>query len=72
MYLSVCIPQEFYVADALDDRAFVLDELHKAYHHYIKVRYAPQNISRGWVWKKTAVLILLRHTPSCWGGHFCV
>jgi hypothetical protein len=25
------------VADALDDRAFILDELHKAYHHYIKV-----------------------------------
>ena len=29
--------EEFHVTDALDGRWFVLDKLHKAYHHYIKV-----------------------------------
>ena len=28
---------EFYVANALDGRTFILNEFHKAYHHYIKV-----------------------------------
>ncbi len=40
-------PQEFYVADALDDRAFVLEELHKAYHHYIKVRWQHRHEAQG-------------------------
>ncbi len=28
---------EFYVTNVLDDRMFVLEEFHKAHHHYIKV-----------------------------------
>lgn len=30
-----------HVSNALDGRVFILDEFHKAYHHYIKVARPP-------------------------------
>lgn len=40
--------QEFYVADALDGREFVLEELHRAYHHYIKVVGTMYEVPSAW------------------------
>lgn len=45
------------MADALDDRAFVLDELHKAYHHYLKVRRLRCFLG-GWGESHTLVILI--------------
>ena len=39
---------EFYVSNSLDGRIFVLDEYHKAHHHYIKVVGTLYEVPQRW------------------------
>lgn len=53
------------MADALDNRGFVLDELHKAHHHYIKVSSAARVNDLGTRCPKHGVVLMISSQHDC-------
>lgn len=53
------------MADALDDRGFVLDELHKAYHHYIKVVGTMYEVPAAWGKSELVTYQMLAEVRGC-------